>query len=269
MRGVERIHEAFARARDEGRAALIIYLPAGFPDMPTSLRCLEAAAEAGADLLEVGFPFSDPIMDGPTIQHATQRALEQGYRVDDDLAMSAELSRRVDVPALVMTYYTLVDTRGLDRFAADAAAAGLVGAIIPDLPADEGDPWCAAAARHGLGTVFLAASVSSDDRLERIAAASTGFVYATGLLGVTGVRTVTEEARGLVERLRRYSTVPVAVGVGVRDPEHAAEVAGYADGVIVGSAAVEAAGAGDPAGAPERVAELVRRLRAAVVTSRA
>ncbi|MFP5309278.1 MAG: tryptophan synthase subunit alpha [Actinomycetes bacterium] len=263
--GVAAVDAAFATARDEGRAALVVYLPAGFPDMPTSRACLEAAAEAGADVLEVGFPFSDPIMDGPTIQAASQQALDLGYRVDDDLAMCAELTANVDAPALLMTYVTIPDTRGYDRFAEQARAAGLSGAILPDLPAGEAGPWLDAARPRDLATVFLASSVSADARLDAIAAASTGWVYAVGLLGVTGVKDVSQDSsRELVARIRERTSTPIAVGIGVKTGTHAAEVASYADGVIVGSSVVQAAGAGDPADAPDRVATLVRELRAGV-----
>jgi tryptophan synthase alpha chain len=259
--GATHIHTAVRAANDDGRAALVIYLPAGFPDMATSRACLEAAVGAGADVLEVGFPFSDPIMDGPTIQMASQAALDQGYGVDDDLAMCAELTATVDVPVLTMTYYTIPDRRGVDRFAEQCVAAGLTGAILPDLPADEAAPWTAAAQAAGLGTVFLASSVSTDERLAAIGAASTAFVYATGLLGVTGVKDVAAETEQLVGRIRPHTDAPVCVGVGIKTPQHARDVAAYADGVIVGSAVVSAAADGDPAGAPERVAELVAALR--------
>lgn len=264
----DRIGRAFARAREEGRAALVVYLPAGYPDMETSRACLEAAAEAGADVLEVGFPFSDPIMDGPIIQAAAQVALDRGYRVADDLEMCRALTGAVDAPALVMTYVTIPDTRGYERFAREAADAGLSGAILPDLPASEAEPWIAAARPHDLATVFLASSVSSDGRLDAIAEASTGFVYAVGLLGVTGVKDVAHDAsRSLVERIRRHTDTPVAVGVGVKTGTQAAEVAAYADGVIVGSAIVQAAGDGDPAGAPHRVRDLVTELRRGVASA--
>lgn len=259
--GARRIGDTIRAANDEGRAALIVYLPAGYPDMATSQACLEAAVEAGADVLEVGFPFSDPIMDGPTIQAAAQHALDAGYGVDDDLAMCAALTSSVDAPCLTMTYFTIPDRRGLPAFAAQCRAAGLTGAILPDLPADEAGPWRTAAADAGLGTVFLAASVSTDERLAAIGEASTGFVYATGLLGVTGVKDVAVETEALVARCREHADVPVCVGVGVKTPEHAAAVSRYADGVIVGSRVVHAVGKGDAAGAPGRVAELVTALR--------
>ncbi len=260
--GRQRIDDAFARCREAGRAALIIYLPAGCPDLQISEQCLRAAAVAGADILEVGFPFSDPMMDGPTIQVANQMALDQGFGVVDDLALCSRLTASIDVPAVTMTYYTIPDARGLDWFAESLVGAGLAGAILPDLPVDEADAWLDEADPRGLATVFLASSVSTDDRLARLAKASSGWVYATGLLGVTGVKDVAEEeTRRLVERIRAVSDLPVAVGLGVKTPEHAAAVARYADGVIVGSAAVQAVLDGPPDTAPDRVAEFVRSLR--------
>jgi tryptophan synthase alpha chain len=263
--GPERIRAAFDRARAEDRAALVVYLPAGYPDLDISEACLVAAAEAGADLLEVGFPFSDPMMDGPIIQAASQQALDRGITVVDDLAMSTRLTARVDVPALVMTYVTIADTRGYHEFAEACVGAGLAGAILPDLPAAEAGPWIDAARPRGLATVFLASSVSADARLDGIADRSTGFVYAAGLLGVTGVKQVAQgDTRHLVERLRERTDTPIAVGIGIKTRDDAAAVAAYADGVIVGSEVVRAVGAGDPATAPQRVAALVRELRAGV-----
>ncbi|MGH8896378.1 MAG: tryptophan synthase subunit alpha [Egibacteraceae bacterium] len=259
-----RVETAVRAANADGRAALAIYLPAGYPDLDTSRACLEAAAEAGADLLEVGFPYSDPLMDGPTIQAANQVALDAGCTPADDLTLCATLTGRVAVPALVMTYYNLAwHYRGIQRlgaFAAAAVAAGLAGAILPDLPAEEGGPWLEAAAQAGLDTVFLAAPTSTDARLKAVAKASTGFVYATSTLGVTGERqSLSAAASPLVRRLRAVTNKPVCVGIGVTTPAHAAEVSSFADGVVVGSAAVRAAGDGGPAA----VYELVRSLTAA------
>ena len=261
--GPGRVRDAFARARDEDRAALVIYLPANYPDPDTSLACFRAAVEAGADILEIGFPFSDPMMDGPTIQAANQHVLDAGHTVADHLALAARVTAEVDVPALCMTYVTIADTRGYEPFADACAAAGLAGVILPDLPASEGAPWRDVAAPHDLATVFLASSVSTDDRLDAIAASSTGFVYAAGLLGVTGVKDVSQgDTRPLVERVRARTDTPVAVGIGVKTRANAREVAAYADGVIVGSAVVNAIADGDPAGAPDRVRALVAELRA-------
>lgn len=263
MASETRVADAIRGANDEGRAALVIYLPAGFPDLDTSRACMQAAVAAGADVLEVGFPYSDPLMDGPTIQAANQVALDAGYTPRDDFALCRALTAEVDVPAAVMTYYNLAwrygGTERLDAFAGDAARAGLAGAILPDLPADEAGPWLAAAAAHGLATVFLAAPSSPDERLALIADASSGFVYATSTLGVTGERqSLSGRAAPLVARLRAVTDKPVCVGIGVSTGDHAAEVASFADGVIVGSAAVAAAGKGGP----EAVADLVGELAA-------
>jgi tryptophan synthase alpha chain len=264
LAGHTAISEAFARARDEDRAALVIYLTAGFPDVATSPACFEAAVEAGADILEVGLPFSDPMMDGPIIQAANQAVLDAGTGLDAQLEVVAQLAD-LAVPKLAMTYVTIADSRGYGPFAQACAAAGLSGVILPDLPAPEAGPWLEAAHRSGLATVFLASSVSSDQRLDELCAASSGWVYATGLMGVTGVKGVSQDlTRGLVDRVRARTDLPVAVGIGVKDAASAAEVAAYADGVIVGSAIVRAAADGDAAGAPHRVAELVRELRAGV-----
>jgi tryptophan synthase alpha chain len=257
---------AIRAANEAGRAALVVYLPAGYPDMATSRACMEAAVEGGADLLEVGFPYSDPLMDGPTIQAANQVALDAGYTPRDDFAMCAELTCRVAVPALVMTYYNLAwhygGTDQLRTFASAAAEAGLSGAILPDLPVEEGGPWREAAQAANLATVFLTAPTSSDERLAAAAEASTAFVYATSTLGVTGERASLSAMAGpLVHRLRGVTDRPVCVGIGVSTAAHAQEVAGFADGVIVGSAAVRAAGSGGPEAVRALVGELAEGCR--------
>ena len=261
-----RVGAAIAAANNDGRAALVAYLPAGYPDMDTSLACLLAAAEAGADVLEVGFPYSDPLMDGPTIQAANQVALDRGYTPADDFAMCTQLTAAVEVPTLVMTYYNLAwhyrGTSRLDDFAAQAVGAGLAGAILPDLPAEEGQDWSSVAAARDLATVFLAAPTSSDERLVAVAERSTGWVYATSTLGVTGERqSLSSMAAPLVARLRACTDKPVAVGIGVTSGQHAHEVGGFADGVIVGSAIVRAAGDGGPDAVASLVAELAAGCR--------
>lgn len=261
--GEARVRAAFAAAREDGRAALVVYLPANFPDLGTSLACFEAAVAAGADLVEMGLPFSDPVMDGPIIQAANQQVLAAGATVADHLALAATLTSRVDAPVLAMTYVTLVDARGYELFAEQAVAAGLAGVILPDLPINEADDWRAVARDHDLASVMLTSTASSPERLAATAAASTGFVYATGLLGVTGVKPVAiDDTRALVARIRETTDTPVAVGIGVRTRQDAAAVSRFADGVIVGSAAVAAIAEGEPATAPERVRALVADLRA-------
>lgn len=263
--GVTRVDDVFRRAAAEDRAALIIYLPAGFPDHDTSRACMVAAAHAGADIIEIGLPFSDPVMDGPIIQAANQQVLARGATVVDHLAMASILTAQVDAPTLAMTYVTVADARGYGEFAEELVAAGIDGVILPDLPVTESAPWAAAADDAGLASVVLASSVSSDERLAQIAAVSTGWVYAVGLLGVTGVKSVARDVtEELVTRLRAHTDTPIAVGIGVKDGADAAAVAAFADGVIVGSEAVRRVAEGDPAGAPERVAALVAELRRGV-----
>ncbi|HKJ56491.1 MAG TPA: tryptophan synthase subunit alpha [Nitriliruptoraceae bacterium] len=263
--GVRRVDDAFRRAAAEDRAALIIYLPAGFPDHDTSRACMVAAARAGADIIEIGLPFSDPVMDGPIIQAANQQVLARGATVADHLAMATILTAEIDAPTLAMTYVTVADARGYGEFAEELVAAGIDGVILPDLPVTEAAPWAAAADDAGLASVVLASSVSSDERLAEIAAVSTGWVYAVGLLGVTGVQSVARDVtEDLVTRLRAHTDTPIAVGIGVKDAADAAAVAAFADGVIVGSEAVRRVADGDAAGAPERVGALVTELRRGV-----
>ena len=240
---------AFDRARGEGRAALVGYLPAGFPDVAGGIESLRAMVDAGCDVIEVGLPYSDPVMDGPTIQAAAQQALDGGVRTRDVLR-TVEAVAATGVPTVVMTYWNPVESyghasgrgdgqSGVERFAADLASAGGAGLITPDLTPDSGAEWIAAADRHGLDKIFLVAPSSTDARLAMTTASCRGFVYATAVMGVTGARATTSElAAPLVARTKRVTDLPVAVGLGVSNGDQAAEVASYADGVIVGSAFV-------------------------------
>ena len=232
------VGEAFERAAAQNRAALIGYLPAGFPSVDGAVAAAVAMAEAGADVVEIGLPYSDPLMDGPVIQEAVYRALTGGVRVADVLA-TVEAVAAAGVPTLVMTYWNPIDHYGVAAFARDLAAVGGSGLITPDLTPEEGGPWLAAARDHDLDRVFLVAPSSSQRRIELIAAACSGFVYAASLMGITGARdSVDSHAAGLVGRVRECTSLPVAVGLGVRDGAQAQQVAGFADGVIVGSAFV-------------------------------
>lgn len=234
------VSPVLARCRKEGRAALIAYLPVGFPDVATSLECMVAVVEAGVDIIEVGMPYSDPLMDGPVIQAAAAEALAGGTRVDD-LFRATEVVRAAGAPPLVMSYWNLVLHRGVDRFADELAARGGAGLITPDLIPDEAAEWLAASERTGLDRVFLVAPSSTPERLTKVAASCRGFVYAASTMGVTGVRSsVDSAAADLVARTRSVSELPVCVGLGVSTRQQAAEVAAYADGVIVGSALVRA-----------------------------
>ncbi|MDR2373382.1 MAG: tryptophan synthase subunit alpha [Bifidobacteriaceae bacterium] len=236
--------DAIGRARAEGRAALVAYLPCGFPSLTASIDACRALIRGGADVIELGLPYSDPVMDGPVIAEAATAALAGGFRVDDVFEAVAELAP-AGVPIEVMTYYNPVFRRGEERFAGELAAAGGAGLITPDLIPEEAGAWTRAADGFGLDKVFLVAPTSSAERLRLTAAACRGFTYATSTMGVTGVRSsLSELARPLVERTRAAGADNVCVGIGVSTPEQAAEVASFADGVIVGSAFVKRLAAG-------------------------
>lgn len=231
--------ERIDAARAEGRAALVAYLPVGYPDVDGSIAAMVAAVEAGADVIEVGVPYSDPGMDGPVIQEAVEVAVRAGVGLPDVLR-AVEAVAAAGAVAVVMTYWNPVERYGVDRFAADLAAAGGAGLITPDLIPDEAADWIAAAERAGLDRVFLVAPSSTDARLRSTTAACRGFVYAASTMGVTGTRaTVGDAAERLVARTREAAPgLSVCVGLGVSNGDQAAEVAGFADGVIVGSAYV-------------------------------
>ena len=256
---------AFVRAHAEGRAALVGYLPAGFPSVQAGVEALQVMVDSGCDVIEVGLPYSDPVMDGPTIQAAAQQALEQGVRTTD-VIRTVEAVAATGTPTLVMTYWNPVERYGVERFAADLAAAGGAGLITPDLTPDSAQEWVAAADAHDLDKVFLVAPSSTDERLRYTAAACRGFVYATAVMGVTGARTATSELAGpLVARTRAVTDLPVGVGLGVSDGDQAADVASYADAVIVGSAFVRALlDADDPAAGRAALAALTEDLAGGV-----
>ena len=249
-RGAERsrsrgsaLADAIGTAKAEGRAALIAYLPVGYPDVDTSIAAMVAAVEGGADIVEVGVPYSDPGMDGPVIQQAVDVAVRAGVGLRDVLRAVEAVAAAGAVP-VVMSYWNPIERYGVDRFAADLAAAGGAGAITPDLIPDEAAAWLAASDAAGLDRVFLVAPSSTDARLRSTVAACRGFVYAASTMGVTGTRdTVSDAAERLVARTRAAIAdvgidLPVCVGLGVSNGEQAAEVAAFADGVIVGTAYV-------------------------------
>ena len=224
-------------AREAGRGALMGYLPAGFPSVDASISLLREMVRSGVDVLEVGLPYSDPVMDGPTIQSAAEQALAAGTRTADVLTVVEAVADLA--PTLVMTYWNPVERYGVERFAADLASVGGAGLITPDLIPDEAAEWMAVADRHGLDKVFLVAPSSTQQRLTLTSEACRGFVYAAAVMGVTGAREATsQEAPNLVKRVRDSTDTPVGVGLGVSTGRQAAEVAAYADAVIVGSAFV-------------------------------
>jgi tryptophan synthase alpha chain len=244
------------RLRDGGRKLLVPYLTGGYP-VGTWPRLIEAFAQAGADAIEVGIPFSDPVMDGPTIQESSALALAAGTTPIEVLAQVATTDP--GVPLVAMTYYNVAFRMGHERFARELRQAGVCAAILPDLPLEELDEWAAVAGTEGVETVLLAAPTAPDERLPRICERSRGFVYGVGLVGITGERAqLAASATDMARRLKEVTDKPVLVGVGVSDPDQAAEVAGVADGVVVGSAIIRRILDG---GSVEQVAEFVASLR--------
>ncbi|MFP5345700.1 MAG: tryptophan synthase subunit alpha [Actinomycetes bacterium] len=254
--------------RSQGRAALVGYLPAGFPDLQTSVDAARAMVDAGVDVVELGLPYSDPVMDGAVIQKAADVALAGGTRTRQVLS-AVEQVASAGAPVVVMTYWNPVLRYGVDRFARDLAAAGGAGLITPDLIPDEAGEWLEASDAHGLDRVFLVAPSSTAQRLASTAAACRGFVYAASTMGVTGVRsTVGAAARKLVEDARAAGAERVCVGLGVSTRGQAAEVAAFADGVIVGSALVRALADGGPDAGVRGVASLAEELARGVAEAR-
>lgn len=225
----------------KGTGALIGYLPVGFPTLAESIEAAVALVENGVDILELGVPYSDPVMDGIVIQEATQTALEGGFRLSDAFVAVKEITARVSAPVLLMTYYNPVLQYGVDNFARDLAAAGGAGLITPDLIPDEAHEWIAAADKYDLDRVFLAAPSSTDERLAQAVKHCRGFVYAVSTMGITGARAdVDAAAHSLVQRLRTAGATHVGVGVGISTGAQVAEVLTYAEGAIVGSVLVKA-----------------------------
>jgi tryptophan synthase alpha chain len=260
-RAASPVTAAFRRARAEGRAALVGYLPAGYPTVDGAVRALEAMVEAGVDIVEVGLPYSDPLMDGPTIQQAVESALRSGTTTRDVLRTVEQVASS-DTAVLVMSYWNPIERYGPERFARDLASVGGAGVITPDLIPDEADAWLPAAREHELDSVFLVAPSSTEERIALTVAACRGFVYAASTMGVTGTRAaVGTAAAALVARTRRATDLPVAVGLGVSSGDQAAEVAAFADGVIVGSAFVRLLlDASDEASGMKAVANLAAEL---------
>jgi len=254
--------DTLARAKRESRAALITGTTAGFPTVNGGIAAIKAMLHSGADIVEVGLPHSDPILDGPVVQAADDIALRGGARIADVIRTVREAYRATGKPVLVMSYLNPIDRYGSERFSRELAEAGGAGCILPDLPVQESAAWRESAARHGLATVFVAAPSTTDQRLRELTAAGSGFIYASSLMGVTGVRdSVNAAARSLVRRVRAVTELPVCVGIGISSAAQAAEVAGFADGVIVASALIKAMlDAPDAAAATVRAGELTAGL---------
>lgn len=233
------LDELFVKVRAENRAALIAYIPAGFPSQRGCALAIQALAAAGVDAIEIGFPYSDPVMDGPTIAQAAEISLKAGTGAADVFA-ALRTASDTGVASVVMTYWNPIEKYGVENFAESIAANGGSGVITPDLPIEESERWLAATSLHGINPIYVVAPSTSDARLAQVTAKTGGFVYAASIMGVTGARTqISVGAHELVTRVRATTALPVAVGLGVSNREQAKEVAGYADGVIVGSAFIK------------------------------
>lgn len=262
--GIERIDAAFAAAREEDRAALMPYMMGGFPDLVTAAAVIDAYADTGADLIELGVPYSDPLADGPQIHAAGTAALAAGTRFEDVMSLCSRVSQRV--PVLPMVYANVVLTRGAERFAAELEGAGAAGAIIPDLPRAEDPSVAEALLARGLAPIGFVAPTTEPERLREIAAEAVGFTYVVSLTGVTGERAeLPPELGQLVGAVKEASSAPAAVGFGIATPEHAAAVGEVADGVIIGTRLVRAvADASDAAAAVDAVRSFMADTRLAL-----
>jgi len=249
--------------RFASKPGLVAYLTAGDPDLPTTRDIALAAIDAGADVIELGVPFSDPLADGPVIQRASERALKHGTMLSDVLTIAAELrSARSQAGLVIFSYFNPLLRFGLERFCASAEEAGVDGALVTDLIVEEAGEYLTHLERHHLSPIFLAAPTSPDERLERIAAASQGFVYAISRVGITGTQqSLAIDAEKLVSRLRRYTHLPIAVGFGISNAEHFAAVGEFADAAVIGSALVTIIEESTPQEAPSSIARFIKGLQ--------
>ena len=264
--GTARIARAFARAREEKRLAIVVYLTVGYPDRAATAALLRAALDGGADVLELGVPFSDPLADGATVQRASEIALRNGISLADCLAEASTIVRERDATVLFMGYTNpfLRYRGGLTGFASDAAVAGVAGIIVPDLPSEESAEFDAALDPEGLSRIDLYAPTTPDERLARLVPRARGFVYCVSLTGVTGARrALGGDVAEFVGRVRRHTSLPIAVGFGISAPEHVASLRGVADAVVVGSAALDAVSAAPTERRPEALRAFVSSLAAA------
>lgn len=257
------VSEAFAQAKDENRALLIGYLPAGFPSIAGSIELIEAMTAGGVDLIEVGLPYSDPLMDGPVIQQAVSQALAAGTNTDSVLNVVGEITK-AGARSVIMSYWNPIEQYGVNEFARALAENGGSGVITPDLTIEEAQPWISACDIFDLDPIFLVAPSSSGDRIAQVTSKTQGFVYAASTMGVTGARDqVSSMAPELVARVRTHTSLPIAVGLGVSNGAQAATIAAYADGVIVGSAFIRAAVDGGVSAVSELATDLARGVRSA------
>lgn len=261
---MSRTEKTIARANAEGRPALVGYLPLGFPDINTCVEAIIAMSESGVDVIELGPPYSDPVMDGEVIQQATKQALSGGFKFAQLFDILREVTAKIETPILIMSYWNLVLQYGVERFAADLKNAGGAGMITPDITPESAAAWIAAADKHSLDKIFLAAPTSSDERLEMIAKECRGFVYAVSTMGITGARAELDAAaQQLVERLKKAGAKTVCVGIGVSLPEHAKAIGDYAEGAVVGTAMVRALANSGVAGLRLQTETFMSELKAA------
>lgn len=262
----ERIARAFAAAHADGRVALIPYVMSGYPDLSTSEEVAVALCEAGADILELGVPFSDPLADGATIQYAAQRALENGMTLAGALALAARIASRVSTPLVLMGYYNPIFSFGVERFIEQAEQSGVAGLIIPDLPPEEADELQRAASERGIELIFLVTPTSPQARIEQVARASArtghGFIYCVSLSGVTGARAeLPPQLADFLVRVRSATDLPLAVGFGVSRGQHVAEIGRHADGAVVASALLNAVDAAPADQRPQAAVAFLRNLQ--------
>ncbi len=235
-----RISETFRRVRSEGKKAFIPYVMSGDPSLEKTAELVLLFEECGADIVELGVPFSDPLADGPTIQRSAERALKSGTTLKDVISLVARLRGRTNIPLVIMTYFNPVYRYGEERFITDAKNAGVDGVIVPDLPPEEAGSFIRTSRRHQLDTIFLIAPTSTEHRIKKVIASSTGFIYYVALTGTTGATLLLDGSMDiLIAHVRKYTDSPVAVGFGVSTPDNASHVARLSDGVIVGSAIIK------------------------------
>lgn len=274
VRRAGRIEERFAELASKRELGLVAYLTAGDPTLEASEKMILAAAEAGADVIELGVPFSDPVADGPTIQRASERALRSGTTLAGVLELAQRLRARTGVPLVLFSYFNPMLQMGLEKFAQTAAQAGIDGVLATDMTAEESDEYRRILSARGLETIFLGAPTSTDTRLKQVTACCSGFVYLISRTGVTGTRdALPEELPALVRRVRRFTALPIAVGFGISRPAHVSSLAGIADAAVVGSALVAevekaSKGGGAADAASSSVAQLIRALKGAAGQSR-
>jgi tryptophan synthase alpha chain len=256
--------------RFDNKPGLVVYLTAGDPDLPTTRAIALAAIDEGADVLELGVPFSDPLADGPVIQRASERAVANGTKLSDVLALAADIHReRPHAGLVIFSYFNPVLRFGLERFCATAKEAGVDGVLITDMIVEEADEYLKHLHRHQLAPVFLAAPTSPDERLQRIAKVSQGFVYAISRTGITGTQQkLASDAEQLVKRLRTYTDLPIAVGFGVSNAEHVATIGEFADAAVIGSAIVALVEQSAPEEAPSSIARFIKGLRQPMALAR-